>query len=88
MDADEIGYKTYDVPEPGKTVVLPGDILGFKTDGSSSLWCRNASAEEQEIGVEDKSPDGKTLGVRHFVRAVFAEAVNSAVTYMYNDVSA
>lgn len=84
---DSVGYNYYEVEEPEKYIVTPGDIIGFKVDDSSALWCRNVTSTEQENLIEDKSSDGDALGVRHFLRAILTEPVNMSLKYMYNDVS-
>lgn len=87
VSPDSVGYNYFQVKEPEKYIVSPGDIIGFKADDNSALWCRNVTSTEQENGIEDKSSDGDVLGVRHFLKAILTEPVNMSLKYVYNDVS-
>ncbi|GFU44304.1 uncharacterized protein NPIL_610921 [Nephila pilipes] len=82
-EESDIGYKYYSIPDEDNYDVFPGDILGFKSDGSSSLWYRNASVNEIENGIQDTS-DGEGLGVLHYLQAILVEPVNVSLMYTYN----
>lgn len=87
VSPDSVGYNYFQVKEPEKYIVSPGDIIGFKADDNSALWCRNVTSIEQENSIEDKSSDGDVLGVCHFLKAILTEPVNMSLKYVYNDVS-
>ncbi|PRD31690.1 UNVERIFIED_CONTAM: hypothetical protein NCL1_22857, partial [Trichonephila clavipes] len=85
-EESDVGYKYFNIPDDDVNYdVSPGDIFGFKSDGSSSLWYRNASASEVENGFEDTS-NGEGLGVLHYLQAILGEPANVSLVYTYNKI--
>ncbi|GIY31253.1 hypothetical protein CEXT_70301 [Caerostris extrusa] len=84
VEAADIGYNYFSIPDEDNYDIVPGDIFGFQVEGSSSLCYRNSTIYEIENGIEDVS-DGQGLGVLHYLQAIVVEPVNITLAYSYNN---
>ncbi|XP_054717405.1 uncharacterized protein LOC129226802 [Uloborus diversus] len=83
VEAENTGYGYFNIDDADHTSVVPGDIIGFSTDGSSALWCWNVSDYESDKGIHDSTAEN-TLSVLHYFGAILVESNYIYLKHMYN----